>query len=205
VGITEFLVPRITHAIDMMGYPGVAFLMMLESMVFPIPSEAVMPFAGSLVPAGRFTFLGVVLASTLGSIVGSLLSYAMGYYGGRPFLLRFGRYLLLNPHDLEITERFFARRGSAAIFVARFIPVVRHLISVPAGMGRMRLWRFCVYTILGAACWNAILTWLGYHLGKHWDIIQKYSHPIDIVVLVLLALAIAFFVRSHLRGRRSRP
>jgi membrane protein DedA with SNARE-associated domain len=202
LGITEFLIPRITHAIDMAGYPGVAFLMMLESMVAPVPSEAVMPFAGSLVTTGRFTFLGVALASTLGSIVGSLISYAMGYYGGRPFVMRFGRYLLLNPHDLEVTERFFARRGSAAIFVARFIPVVRHLISIPAGMGKMSLWRFSIYTIVGAGAWNCFLAWLGIHLGRHWDVIQKYSRPIDIVVLVLLVLAIAFFVRSHLRGAR---
>jgi membrane protein DedA with SNARE-associated domain len=204
VGITEFLIPRITHAIDAMGYPGVAFLMMLESMVAPVPSEAVMPFAGSLIPAGRFTFLGVALASTLGSIVGSLASYAMGFFGGRPFVLRFGRFLLLNPHDLEVTERFFRRRGSAAIFIARFIPVVRHLISIPAGMGRMNLAHFCLYTILGAAAWNCFLAWLGIHLGRHWELISRYSRPIDIVVLTLLAVAIALFVRSHVQAARRR-
>jgi membrane protein DedA with SNARE-associated domain len=204
MGITEYLIPRITQAIDAMGYPGVAFLMMLESMVAPVPSEAVMPFAGSLIPAGRFTFLGVALASTLGSIVGSLLSYAMGYYGGRPFVLRFGRYLLLNPHDLEVTERFFRRRGAAAILVARFIPVVRHLISIPAGMGKMNLWRFSIYTILGAGGWNCFLTWLGLHLGRHWESIQRYSKPIDIVVLALLLVAVVYFVRSHVLQARRR-
>jgi len=202
VGITETLIPHITRAIDAAGYPGVAFLMMLESMVAPVPSEAVMPFAGSLIPAGRFTFFGVAAASTLGSIVGSLLSYAMGYFGGRPFVMRFGRFLLLNPHDLEVTERFFRRRGSVAIFIARFIPVVRHLISIPAGMGKMNLWRFSIYTILGAGAWNCFLTWLGYHLGRHWELIQRYSRPIDIVMLAVLLGAIAFFVRSHLRAAR---
>ncbi len=198
MGITEYLVPRIIQAIDASGYPGVAVLMMLESMVAPVPSEAVMPFAGSLVATGRFTFLGVGLASTLGSIVGSLLSYAMGYFGGRPFVLRFGRFLLLNRHDLEVTERFFQRRGSIAIFVARFIPVVRHLISIPAGVGRMNIWHFATYTIVGAGIWNCFLGWLGFHLGRHWDLIQKYSRPIDVVVLTVLLLAVTFFVRSHI-------
>ena len=202
MGIAETLIPHITRAIDSAGYPGVAFLMMLESMVAPVPSEAVMPFAGSLIPAGRFTFFGVALASTIGSIVGSLISYAMGYYGGRPFVLRFGRFLLLNPHDLAVTERFFQRRGSLAIFIARFIPVVRHLISIPAGMGKMNLAHFSLYTILGAAAWNCFLTWLGVHLGRHWDLIQRYSRPIDIAILILLIVAIAFFVRSHLRAAR---
>ena len=199
MGFTETIVQWITHLIDMMGYPGVAFLMMLESMVAPVPSEAVMPFAGCLITVGRFSFLWVAVSSTIGSIVGSLLSYAAGYYGGKPFVIRFGRYVLLNLHDLEVTERFFNRHGSITIFISRFIPVIRHLISIPAGVGRMNLVHFSIYTIVGACAWNTFLAWLGYHLGNHWELIHKYSGPIDAVVLVVIAVGLVYFVRAHLR------
>lgn len=189
--------------IDNAGYPGVGFLMMLESMVAPVPSEAVMPFAGCLIASGRFTFLWVAVSSTLGSIAGSLLSYAMGYYGGRPFVVRFGRYLLLSCHDLDVTERFFHRRGSLTIFIARFIPVIRHLISIPAGMGRMGLLQFSIYTIVGACIWNTFLAWLGYHLGTHWELIHNYSRQIDLFMIIPVSIAIYFFVKTH-RKRRAR-
>ncbi len=202
MGITEILIEKIVSFIDSTGYSSVAFLMMLESMVAPVPSEAVLPFAGFLVASGRFTFWGVTLASTGGSIVGSWLSYLMGYYGGRPLINKFGRYLLLNQHDLEVTERFFNKHGSWAIFVARFIPVIRHLISIPAGIGRMKWLPFTIYTTIGAALWNMFLTWLGYHLRNHWDLIQRYSKPIDIIMLILLIAALVYFIRSHLRYNR---
>jgi membrane protein DedA with SNARE-associated domain len=206
VGITEVIIERITHLIDMGGYPSVAFLMMLESMIAPVPSEAVMPFAGALIARGRFSFLGVAAASTLGSIVGSTLSYLAGYYGGRPLVKRFGRYLLLNPHDLDVTERFFQRYGSITILVGRFVPVIRHLISIPAGTGKMNLLRFSVYTVIGACIWNTFLAWCGYHLGNHWELIHRYSGPIDIVMCVLLVAAIGYFIKVHAaraRGRES--
>jgi membrane protein DedA with SNARE-associated domain len=205
VGITEAIAHHITQLIASGGYPSVAFFMMLESMVAPVPSEAVMPFAGALIATQRFTFLGVALASTLGSIIGSSVSYAMGYYGGRPLVNRFGKYLLLNQHDLTVTEKFFGRYGSVAIFVGRFIPVIRHLISIPAGVGRMRILPFIVYTTVGACIWNTFLAWLGYHLGNHWELVHKYSKPIDIVMGVLLIAGLAYFIRTHLRraARRS--
>jgi len=199
MGLTEILIEKIVLFIDSTGYSSVFFLMMLESMVAPVPSEAVLPFAGFLVAGGRFTFWGVALASTAGSIIGSWLSYIMGYYGGRPLINKFGKYLLLNQHDLNVTERFFYKYGSWAIFVARFIPVIRHLISIPAGIGRMKWLPFTIYTTLGAAMWNMFLTWLGFHLRNHWDLIQRYSKPIDIIMLILLIAALAFFIRSHLK------
>ena len=199
MGVTETIMQWVTHLIDTLGYPGVAFLMMLESMVAPVPSEAVMPFAGCLIAVGRFSFLWVAVSSTIGSIVGSLLSYAMGYYGGRPFVTRFGKYVLLNPHDLEVTERFFNRHGTITILIGRFIPVIRHLISIPAGVGKMNLLHFSLYTIVGACAWNTFLAWLGYHLGNHWEVVHKYSGPIDVVVLVLIALGLVYFIRAHLK------
>lgn len=194
MGITEWIAATAVQIIAASGYPGISFLMMLESMVFPVPSEAVMPFAGFLIADGKFTFTGVIIASTLGSIIGSMASYAMGYYGGKPFVQRFGKYLLLNTHHLEVSEKFFAKKGEITIFVARFIPVVRHLISIPAGFGKMNLLKFSVYTIIGAGIWNSLLTWAGYYLKTRWEEVMKYSHIIDIVVVIILGAAALYYV-----------
>ena len=197
--MTEWLMVHITRLIEMGGYAGVALLMALESMIAPVPSEAVMPFAGFLIFEGKMTILGVAVFSTLGSIVGSLISFWMGYYGGRPFVTHFGKYLLLNEHDLEVTERFFTRHGSKAIFIARFVPVVRHLISIPAGVGKMSLAKFAACTVLGACLWNMFLAWLGFHMKQHWEVIHTYSRPIDIVMVFVLGGALIYFVYAHTR------
>lgn len=197
MGITAHIAQYATQFIDATGYASVYALMVLESMIFPIPSEAVMPFAGFLVVTGRFTLWGVVVASTLGSITGSLLSYWIGAKGGEPFIRRFGKYFLLDQHELEITQRFFQRRGQIAILVSRFIPVVRHLISLPAGAGRMPLAPFCVYTVIGAGLWNAFLAVAGMKLKENWDELMHYSHQIDLVVLAILVALVGLFVYRH--------
>jgi membrane protein DedA with SNARE-associated domain len=204
LGITESLAVFGTHVIGTIGYIGVFLLMVAESMVLPMPSEAVMPFAGFVVADGSLSWLGVIAAATLGSIVGSLIGYAIGAYGGRPFVKRFGKYLLIDAEDLAATDRFFLRRGGITILVARFIPVVRHLISIPAGMGRMRLAPFVVFTIIGAGLWNSFLTWCGYVLQKNWQTILRYSHIIDIVVIAVLVGLVAWYVLRHLLKRRRR-
>jgi membrane protein DedA with SNARE-associated domain len=201
MGITEFLAQYVTAFIDATGYASVFILMVMESMVFPVPSEAVMPFAGFLIAETKFTFALVILFSTAGSIVGSLISYAIGRYGGRPFIDRFGKFLLLNQDDLTATERFFKKYGEATIFICRFIPVVRHLISIPAGTGRMNLLKFSIYTIAGAGMWNAFLAVCGYHLRKNWETVMQYSHYVDIAVLALLVLGVAYFIKKHLQRR----
>lgn len=203
MGITEWIAATAVGIIGASGYPGVFFLMLLESMVFPVPSEAVMPFAGFLIVDGKFTWTGVILASTLGSIVGSLLSYAIGYYGGKPFIEKFGKYLLLNTHHLEISERFFAKRGQITILISRFIPVVRHLISIPAGFGKMNLWTFSVYTIIGAGCWNAFLTWVGFELKNNWAEVMTYSHIIDLVVVGVLGMAALYYLYKVISSLRA--
>ena len=193
MGITEWIAKTAVAFIAATSYPGIFLLMVLESMVFPVPSEAVMPFAGFLIVTGQFTFTGVIIASTLGSIVGSLASYAMGFYGGKPFIKKFGKYLLLDTHDLEITERFFAKRGELTIFISRFIPVIRHMISIPAGLGKMNIWKFIIYTVLGAGMWNAFLTYVGFKLKENWTEVMTYSHIIDIVVVAVLGLAFLYY------------
>jgi membrane protein DedA with SNARE-associated domain len=199
MGITEFLAAYITRFMNETGYITVVVAMAMESMIFPVPSEAVMPFAGFLVADGKFSFAGVICFSVLGSMIGSLLSYAIGYYGGRPFVIKFGKYLLLDHSELEATERFFSKYGEAAIFICRFIPVIRHLISIPAGLAKMNVLRFSIFTFLGAGLWNSILTISGFYLWKNWTVIMKYSKIADIAVVLILLFLIFIFIARHLK------
>ena len=193
MGLTESLCYYNTLFINQCSYVGIFVLMTLESMVFPIPSELVMPFAGFLIFSGHFDPLAVMVASSLGSVAGSLLSYGMGRLG-EPVVLCYGRYLLLNVHHLEWTKKFFDRHGGKTIFISRFIPVVRHLISIPAGLAQMSLAPFLLYTVAGATLWNGFLTYLGVRLRENWWIIQRYTHILDyIIVAVLVAVVVYFF------------
>jgi membrane protein DedA with SNARE-associated domain len=192
MGITENLCHYNTLLIQHLGYNGVFVLMALESMIAPVPSEMVMPFAGFLIFSGHFDPWGVMLASSLGSIAGSLLSYGMGVLG-EPVVLRYGRYLLLNHHHLKWTQKFFARHGGKTVFISRFIPVVRHLISIPAGLARMPLLPFIIYTTLGATMWNGFLAYLGVRLRENWYVIQQYTHILDLVVVAALLAGVVYF------------
>ena len=197
--MTEFLTTHITELLSQLGYLGVFVFMAMESMVFPVPSEAVMPPAGMLIAQGRMSVMGVLLASSLGSIVGSLLSYAIGQYGGRPFIDRFGKYMLLSHEDLETTEHYFNKYGSVTVFVCRFIPVIRHLISIPAGLAKMPIGLFVVLTVAGATTWNMFLAWAGVVWQAHWNQIMAYRHVIDRIVGVGLLVLIGYFVVKHLK------
>lgn len=189
-----FLIETFVSFISSAGYAGLAFLMMLESMIAPVPSEAVMPFAGFLIASGEMTWGAVIIASTLGSIIGSLISYYIGRNFGRPFVIRYGKYLLLNEHHLELAENFFRKYGNKTIFISRFIPIVRHFISLPAGAARMNVAVFSLYTILGAAMWNTFLAYLGYRLGSDWEVIRSYSEKLDILVVALVIVGIGYLV-----------
>ncbi len=203
MGLTESLVNFIVNFIGSTGYISVVILMALESMVAPVPSEAVMPFAGFLIVDGRFNFPWVIFFSTLGSIIGSLISYYVGAYGGRPIVEKFGRYLLLDKHHLDLAEKYFNKRGDITILICRFIPVVRHLISIPAGMGKMNLLKFIVYTIVGAAIWNTFLAYVGFVLKTNWSEVMKYSHISDIVVLAAIIVAVSYYVYRFYKNKRS--
>jgi membrane protein DedA with SNARE-associated domain len=201
MGLTEALCYYNTWFINQCSYVGIFLLMTLESMVAPIPSELVMPFAGFLIFTGQFGVVPVIVASTLGSIAGSLLSYGMGMLG-KPVVLRYGRYLLLNVHHLEWTEKFFLGHGGKTIFISRFIPVVRHLISIPAGLARMPLIPFILYTAMGATLWNGFLTYLGFRLKQNWPIIQKYTHILDYFVVAGLIGAAIYVVWKIKQARK---
>ena len=162
-----------------------------------------MPFVGFLVADGKWNLWLALLATSLGSLVGSLTSYGMGYYGGKPLVLKVGKYLLLNRHDLEVTERYFnQRQGVLTVFIGRFIPVIRHFISIPAGMGKMPLVPFMLVSVIGATLWNGFLLYCGMRLREHWTVVQKYSHQVDIVIVVLAIVGIIWFIRSRLAARK---
>ena len=206
MGITESIVEFAVNFVESAGYPGLFILMVMESTFMPIPSEAVMPPAGFLIEEGVFSFPPVIFFATLGSIAGSLISYFIGAWGGKPFIDKFGKYLLLDRHHLAITEHYFNRWGSITILVGRFIPVVRHLISIPAGIGKMSLPWFILYTALGAGAWNALLACAGYVLKSNWTEITRYSRIGDVIVLVLMAAAVLYYGYRiynywHSRGR----
>lgn len=188
--------------ISYLGYFGVFILMALESMIAPVPSELVMPFAGFLAAEGRFSFWLIIVFSSLGTIFGSLLSYYIGMYGGNRVVLKYGKYLLLDATDLEKTEKWFERRGEKTIFISRFIPVVRHLISIPAGIGKMNVGKFCVYTIAGATIWNSFLAYLGFVLGENWESVKHYSEYISITAAILLVIGFAYFIYHHIKNKR---
>ncbi|MBI5554067.1 MAG: DedA family protein [Candidatus Diapherotrites archaeon] len=195
--LVEWLAGSVTAFISAIGYPGIVLLMALESMITPIPSELVMPFAGFLVAGGKMGFWAAVLAGALGSLIGSWISYAMGYWMGRPFVLRFGKFLLLNDHHLEKTEKWFSAHGSKTIFLGRLIPVVRHLISIPAGIGKMNPITFSAYTFAGAFLWCTILTYAGTILQQNWKMIAGYSQFIDWAIFFILAGGIIFFIQRN--------
>ncbi len=201
--MVEYLAGYFTYAIEQGGYLGAGFLMAMESMLAPVPSELVMPFVGFLVVEEKFWLWPAIFVTSVGSMFGSLVSYYMGYFGGRPVVLKVGRYLLLNQEHLKWTERWFHRHGSWTIFVSRFIPVVRHLISIPAGMGRMRLLPFCVYTLFGATMWNSFLLWCGYKLRQNWMLVEQYSRELDMLTAVSLVAATLWFAAVHLRRART--
>ncbi len=200
--IFEYITIIATQIISFFGYFGVFILMMMESMVFPVPSEAVMPFAGFLIAEGKFSFILVLISSSIGSIVGSLISYYMGKFGGRPLLLKYGKLFLLNEHHLNITESFFKKSGEKTIFISRFIPVVRHLISIPAGMAKMNIKKFLIYTALGAAIWNMLLTYLGFKLKENWELIHKYSKELDYIIITVLIIGIIYFIVKRAKHKR---
>ena len=197
----------VTKLIGNMGYAGVAVLMAMESMIFPIPSELVMPFAGFLVAQGVFTFWGVVVASAIGSLVGSLIMYGVGLYGGSVFVKRYGHYVLLEEEDLVRAERWFRKHGGLAVFACRFVPVVRHVSSVPAGAARMNIVKFSLYTVAGATIWNTFLLWVGIKLGENWERITQYTTVFDILVIVVVAaIAIHLWYKhgKHIRAHFSK-
>ncbi|MGH7041256.1 MAG: DedA family protein [Acetobacteraceae bacterium] len=196
----------ITAAISIGGYAGVAGLMALESACIPLPSEIIMPFAGYLVSTGRFSLWGVALAGAIGSNIGATVAYWVGATGGRRFVDRWGRWVLLDHEDLTRAERFFARFGTPAVLLGRVLPVVRTFIALPAGMARMRQMPFQIYTFVGSLAWCYALAAIGDQLGKRWDNdpwLRALMHRSDLVMVTLVVAAVGWFVWHKLQRLRA--
>ena len=198
--LTNFIVDTISWA----GYLGIALLMAIESACIPLPSEVIMPFAGYLVYLGRFELVWVATAGAIGCNVGSAIAYAVGAYGGRPLVERWGSYILLSRRELEWSDRFFQRYGWITVFVARLLPVVRTFIALPAGIARMPQLRFHVYTFLGSWPWCYALAYIGVKLGEKWNSdprLREILHSFDAVIVLAMLTGIVWFVWSHWRHR----
>src|SRR6185369_6327473 len=183
------------------GYAGIVILMAIESACIPLPSELIMPFAGYLVSQGRFSLILAATAGAIGCNLGSVIAYEIGYYGGRPLVERYGSYILMSRHDVEIADRFFKKFGGLAIFVGRLLPVVRTFIALPAGIARMPRVPFHVYTFLGSWPWCFGLAYIGMKLGDHWMDLKPYFLRFKEVIVVLLLAGIVWFVWTHWKNR----
>jgi membrane protein DedA with SNARE-associated domain len=195
----------IIATISTMGYGGVVLLMAIESACVPLPSEVTMPFAGYLAATGRFDLNLVAIAGAVGCLLGSYVAYFVGASGGRRLLLKYGRYILISPHEVEAADRFFDRWGSQAVFISRLLPVVRTFIALPAGVARMRLVPFTIYTLLGSYIWCFALAWAGMKLGQHWDHLGPYFHRFDGVIAILLIVGAVAVLYNRIKGIASAP
>jgi membrane protein DedA with SNARE-associated domain len=214
--IDQIVIPFLNTLYGAVGYLGVLVAMAIESAMIPLPSELILPYAGFLVSdptaiepltKGPWSFWIVVTVATAGNTLGSLVGYAIGAWGGRPFLERWGKYLLIRPHEIELADRFFERWGPATAFFSRLLPVVRTFISFPAGVARMPLGKFIVYSTAGALPWSILLVFAGQQLGANWMDIRHALQPFDLAIAFgVLALVVLFvWWRLGMPGRRSRP
>jgi len=201
--IDTFVIPFLHTLYGAVGYAGVSVAMAIESAMVPLPSELILPYAGFLISDptaveplthGAWSFWLVVVAATVGNTLGSLIGYAIGAWGGRPFLDRWGRYLLIRQHELELADRFFARYGPATAFVSRLLPIVRTFISFPAGVARMPLGTFIAYSSAGAFLWSIALVWAGVQLGGRWEDIRHALQPFDTLIAVVVVALVAAFI-----------
>jgi membrane protein DedA with SNARE-associated domain len=185
--------------IGSMGYPGVFLLMAMESSIIPVPSELVMPPAGYLAYQGKMNITVAILCGTFGSLLGAYANYYAAHYLGRPLIIKYGKYVLIPPDKFERVEKFFLSHGEISTFVGRLLPVVRHLISIPAGLAGMNHFRFSLYTLLGAGIWCSVLAFIGYFIGENQQLIMQYAHQAVIWVVIASCLMVAAYVWWHRR------
>jgi membrane protein DedA with SNARE-associated domain len=211
--IDQAVIPFLNSLYGAVGYLGVMIAMAIESAMIPLPSELILPYAGFLVsdPSqleplthGPWNYWIVVIVATIGNTLGSLVAYGIGAWGGRPFLERYGRYLLIRPHDIEVADRFFERWGGPTVFIGRLLPIVRTFISFPAGIARMPLRQFIVFSTAGAFFWSMLLVYAGVLLGENWVDIRHALQPFDTGIAVLVVFGLLLFVWWHL-GMPGRP
>lgn len=197
--ILSWLASLIINTISSTGYFGVFFLMVLESACIPIPSEIIMPFAGFLVWQGQFLLWKVVLWGAIGNLIGSIIAYAVGFYGGRPLIEKYGKYIFISSRDLELADKWFSRHGQKAVFFSRLLPAIRTFISLPAGIARMNFKKFCFYTFLGALPWSYFLAYAGLVMGENWQDLKIYFEKFDYIIVTVIVIGIIWWIWRHIR------
>ena len=204
--IVAVVVQLVIHVIQAGGYAGIAGLIVLNSSGIPIPSEVILPFSGYLAYLGRFNLVLVAVAGTVGCNFGSAIAYWIGAKGGRPLVERYGKWVLMNRHDLDLMTKFFEKYGSVAILAGRMMPLVQTYVAFPAGIGRMPRLRFHIYTTIGSFIWYFCLAWIGMKLGQRWDTdprLQEAFHRFHLVVELAIAALFAWFLWAHIQRRRA--
>jgi membrane protein DedA with SNARE-associated domain len=197
------LITWLVNTIGALGYPGIFLLMAMESSVFPVPSELVMPPAGYLAQQGKMNIWIAIFWGTAGSLAGAYANYFAAHYLGRPLILKYGKYVWITEEKFAKVERYFRDHGEISTFIGRLLPVVRHLISLPAGLAGMNHFKFTLYTLLGAGIWVTILTYIGYFIGANQELIMKYSHQALISVVLVSIVIIMLYVRNHRKKNRA--
>lgn len=200
--IIDVLAGFVVGTINLLGYPGLFLLMFVESCGILMPSEVIMPFSGFLVEAGKMNFWLVAVIGALGNLFGSLLAYWIGWKGGRPLIEKYGKYILIRKHDLDLADRWFEKYGELTAFFGRLLPVVRTFISFPAGVAKMDLRKFSLYTFLGALPWSAGLAYAGVKMGANWELIRQKLHGFDLLITVLIVIFIVWYIIRHFVGKK---
>lgn len=197
--LVELLAGFITAIISQIGYIGVFILMVLESALIPIPSEVIMPFSGFLVATGQFNMFYILAAGTIGNLVGSVIAYYLGANIGRSLILKYGKYVFIDEGHLDLADKWFQKFGDKIIFVSRNLPAVRTYISLPAGITKMNIVKFSIYTLIGSLPWNFALLYGGVLLGKNWDTILKYTTILDVIVIVAVVVFAVWWLRKRIK------
>jgi membrane protein DedA with SNARE-associated domain len=200
ISIVEYVSDLIVNLITAFGYPGVFFAMALESACIPLPSEVIMPFSGFVVSKGGLTLWGITIAGALGNLFGSVVAYYVGLKGGRPFLEKYGRYLLITKKKLDMADKWFNRYGDEAVLISRVLPGIRTYISLPAGIAKMKFKDFVLYTFAGSLPWCFVLGYLGVLLGPRWDSLNGYFHILDAIIIAGIILAAAYLMYKYRQG-----
>lgn len=202
--IISWLASLIISIISTTGYFGIFILMALESACIPIPSEVTMPFAGFLAAEGRFSFWPVVITGAAANLIGSIIAYYIGLYGGRPLIEKYGKYILFSHRDLDIADRWFLKHGEGTVFFSRLLPVIRTFISLPAGIARMNFWKFSLYTFIGSLLWSYVLAFVGLRLGENWREIRVYFEKFEYLIIILVVIGAVWWIRRHIRFAQSK-
>jgi membrane protein DedA with SNARE-associated domain len=193
----------IIQTISTLGYAGVGLLMAIQTIAIPMPSEVIIPFAGSLVAAGRFSLIGIALTGGLGSSLGAAVAYFIGYKGGRPLVEKYGKFILISKHDLQMADDFFAKYGIRAAFLGMLLPVVRSFISFPAGISKVKFWKFEIYVFLASFIWSLALGYIGMKLGQNWMTLRDKFKGLDYIIVALIVLGAAWWIQRHIKHSRS--